>query len=200
MVLTYNMIINRLDELNTRETQVRRFYKPLLDRPKDKPWPRRHRFADKLEPGDVVKTVTQSGDDWEEEPLDDAENQLPAEPPEPPASSSSGQLPMLSRRERSGTMSTMADDSGKRKTPASSPLERMGSVERFPSSATNLVEEPSRAMAFATDRKGQRIVGLASEHERALHNDVEAEVSALLHRDSPRGPTFVHRLCARRTT
>lgn len=162
MVLTYNMIINRLDELNSRETQVRKFYKPLLDRPSGKPYPRRHRFADMLEPGDVVKTVTQNGDDMEEELLDDAENQPGAEPLEPAA--------ILDRR-------------GSAKPSTTAPIERLSSAERFPAAATNH-QEPS-VMAFATDRKGQRIVGLASEHERALHTDVETEVRKPTNRDPP---------------
>jgi len=91
MVLTYNMIINRLDELNARETQVRKFYKPLLERPNGKkPWPRRHRFADMLEPGDVVKTVTQSGDDLEDEVLDGHESPAHTSPAESPADPLSG--------------------------------------------------------------------------------------------------------------
>jgi hypothetical protein len=68
MVLTYNMVMDRLDTLNHREQQVRKFYKPLPSVDKAKPYPRRHRFADVLEPGDVVRTIDKGGDGagWDE--------------------------------------------------------------------------------------------------------------------------------------
>ena len=70
MVLTYSMVMGRLDTLNQRETQVRKFYKPLPDFKKEegKPYPRRHRFADVLEPGDVVRTIDKGGEGggWDE--------------------------------------------------------------------------------------------------------------------------------------
>lgn len=70
MVLTYSMVLDRLDTLNHREQQVRKFYKPLPSQQVDKtkPYPRRHRFADVLEPGDVVRTIDKSGDgaSWDE--------------------------------------------------------------------------------------------------------------------------------------
>ena len=62
MVLTYSMVLDRLDTLNHREQQVRKFYRPLPSFKKEKPYPRRHRFADVLEPGDVVRTIDKGGD------------------------------------------------------------------------------------------------------------------------------------------
>ena len=68
MVLTYSMVLGRLDTLNQREAQVRKFYKPLaMNKEDNKPYPRRHRYADVLEPGDVVRTIDKGDDDgWEE--------------------------------------------------------------------------------------------------------------------------------------
>ena len=65
MVLTYNMVLSRLDTLNQREQEVRKFYKPMpkVDQDPTKPFPHRHRFADVLEPGDVVRTIDKSGED-----------------------------------------------------------------------------------------------------------------------------------------
>ena len=72
MVLTYSMVLGRLDTLNQREAQVRKFYKPLtMNKEDNKPYPRRHRYADVLEPGDVVRTIDKGDDDgWEEEDVD----------------------------------------------------------------------------------------------------------------------------------
>jgi len=68
MVLTYSMVLGRLDTLNHREQQVRQFYKPLPAFDREKPYPHRHRFADVLEPGDVVRTIDKGGDEggWDE--------------------------------------------------------------------------------------------------------------------------------------
>ena len=67
MVLTYSMVLGRLDTLNQRERQVRRFYEPLPSFNKERPYPHRHRFADVLEPGDVVRTIDKGEDGgWEE--------------------------------------------------------------------------------------------------------------------------------------
>jgi hypothetical protein len=66
MSLTFSHIVNRLDVLNSREKQVRKFYRPLSAKERTKPpSASRHRFADVLEPGDVVKTIgkTEGWDD-----------------------------------------------------------------------------------------------------------------------------------------
>ena len=57
--------MSRLDTLNQREQEVRKFYKPMpkVDQDPTKPYPHRHRFADVLEPGDVVRTIDKSGED-----------------------------------------------------------------------------------------------------------------------------------------
>jgi hypothetical protein len=68
MTLTYSMVLERLDVVNHREKQVRKFYKPLPapQNGAQRPWPRRHRFADVMEPGDVVKTMSKNkDDDWD---------------------------------------------------------------------------------------------------------------------------------------
>mmetsp|Transcript_50828 Transcript_50828/g.158838 ORF Transcript_50828/g.158838 Transcript_50828/m.158838 type:complete len:530 (+) Transcript_50828:380-1969(+) len=66
MVLTYTMVINRLDEIKEREKNVRNFYKPLSTQSKKKSWSNRHRYADVLEPGDVVKTIDKGTGEWRE--------------------------------------------------------------------------------------------------------------------------------------
>eukprot|EP00960_Hanusia_phi_P066809 766480-Hanusia_phi.AAC.11 len=66
MVLTYTMVINRLDEIKERERNVRNFYKPLSTQSKKKSWSNRHRYADVLEPGDVVKTIDKGTGEWRE--------------------------------------------------------------------------------------------------------------------------------------
>ena len=67
MTLTYSMVLERLDVVNEREKQIRKFYKPLPASQIDaqRPWPRRHRFADVMEPGDVVKTMSKNKADWD---------------------------------------------------------------------------------------------------------------------------------------
>lgn len=69
MVLTFSLVINRLDQLNSRERQVREFYKPLPTKKKNEPFSAgRHRFADALEPGDVVKPIGKS-EKWDNDDL-----------------------------------------------------------------------------------------------------------------------------------
>jgi hypothetical protein len=67
MTLTFSHIVNRLDDLNNREKQVRKFYRPLSAKERTKPVSAsRHRFADVLEPGDVVRTIGKT-EGWEDE-------------------------------------------------------------------------------------------------------------------------------------
>ena len=67
MTLTYSMVLNRLAVANEREKQIRRFYKPLPPQQQvaPRPWPRRHRFADVMEPGDVIRTMSKNGEEWD---------------------------------------------------------------------------------------------------------------------------------------
>jgi hypothetical protein len=61
------MVLGRLDVVNEREKQVRKFYQPIpkVEHSEQRPWPRRHRFADVMEPGDVVRTMSKNQDDWD---------------------------------------------------------------------------------------------------------------------------------------
>jgi hypothetical protein len=76
MSLTFSHIVNRLDVLNSREKQVRKFYRPLSAKERTKPpSASRHRFADVLEPGDVVKTIGKT-EGWDDPSFSEDKNSL----------------------------------------------------------------------------------------------------------------------------
>lgn len=170
MVLTYSMVLNRLDQLNERERQVRDFYKPLPGLPREKPWPRRHRFADKLEVEDVVKTMGKGDENWDAELLG-VDNVDEVGVGEAEGEHLGSHISSTSRPATVGPHSSVdrrGSEEGDRYTSSTSAIPSFGNSWQI---------RPSTAAALGPSRESRKMVNYAVKKEKQLRKAVDEELN-----------------------